>query len=228
MKKLSTIVFLAWAFSTYAQTGNVGIGTTSPTTTLHVKGDAKYIIRQEDGVNTSTSFYTVQSEDEFGTFKKVPTDVFRGIQIVKLPTAGSTINQVGPGWQSTLIQIALPPGKWQITGAVVLRPTIDLSKNSNTVLNCQFSVADSPTGLVPSKDIITGATSGKGYSYGSYYSPSTYQMMKGNIFVSNSSGATKTYYFIANINRINNSSAGFTNFGSASEPENQIFALPIF
>lgn len=63
MKKLSTIVFLAWAFSTYAQTGNVGIGTTSPTTTLHVKGDAKYIIRQEDGVNTSTSFYTVQSED---------------------------------------------------------------------------------------------------------------------------------------------------------------------
>lgn len=211
-----------------AQTGNVGIGTTSPTATLHLKSENQYILRQENAVNTSNSNYTIQSSDNLGTFTKVPTDVFRSVEIVNLPSSGSVVSQVNPGWQPTVINITLPPGKWQITGALVLRPSTSLATNSNTVLNCKLSVADTNTATIPSSDIVTGTVFGQGYFYGSYYAPSEYNMMKGNIYVNNSSATSKTYYFIANIGRINNTTINFTNFGSSTELENQIFALPIF
>ncbi len=211
-----------------AQTGNVGIGTTTPTATLHVKTNNPYIIRQEDNVDTSTGNYTIQSADNFGTFQKVPTDVFRSIQLVTLPSTGSTITQLDPNWQTTVLSITLPTGRWQITGAVVMRPSTDLSANSIIVVNCKLSVADTSSSTMPSNDIINGAQFGKGYFLGSYYAPSDYEIMKGNIYVNNSSGAPKTYYFIANISRVNTGSVTLSNLGSSSEPENQIFAIPIF
>lgn len=228
MKNIFSLAFLALGLVLNAQIGNVGIGTTAPTKTLHVSTTNQYILRQEDAVNTSNANYTIQSSDNFGTFQKVQTDVFRSLQLTTLPSTGATISQVNPSWQTTTMSITLPPGKWQITGALVLRPSVDLSGNSNTVLNCKLSVSDTSAGVIPSNDIVTGALTGSGYFYGSYYSPSEYQMMKGNIYVNNSSTATKTYYFIANIGRINNTTANFSNFGSSSELENQIFALPIF
>ena len=228
MKKIFSLSTLIVALVVNAQAGNVGIGTTTPTATLNVKTDNQYILRQEDGVDTSSGNYTIQSADNSGTFQKVPTDVFRSVQLTTLPTTGATISTVNPSWQTTTMSITLPPGKWQVTGALVLRPSVDLSGNSNTVLNCKLSVADTSTGTAPSNDIVTGALMGNGYFYGSYYSPSEYQMMKGNIYVNNSTTASKTYYFIANIGRINNTTANFSNFGSSTELENQIFALPIF
>lgn len=228
MKNILSLATLAIGLVLSAQTGNVGIGTTSPTATLHVATTNQYILRQEDAINTSNANYTIQSADDFGTFQKVPTDVFRSVQLTTLPSAGATVSQTNPSWQTTTMSITLPPGKWQITGALVLRPSVDLSGNSDTVLNCKLSVADTNAGVIPSNDIVTGALTGSGYFYGSYYSPSEYQMMKGNIYVNNSSNASKTYYFIANIGRINNTTANFSNFGSSAELENQIFALPIF
>lgn len=213
---------------TFSQTGHVGIGTTSPTATLHVKTSNPYIIRIEDGVDTSDSFYTIQSEDNFGTFKKVPTEVFRKIQISNLPSVGSTISQAANNWQTTSVSITVPPGKWQITGALVLRPSENLSAVSDVVLNCHLTVADNATSTTPSSDILAGAAFGQGYFIGSYYAPSSYEIMRGNVYVHNSSGASKTYYFIANIARINSTTANFANFGSSTENENQLFAIPVY
>lgn len=215
---------------TYAQSGNVGIGTTTPTATLHLKSTNTYILRQEDNVNTSNGNYTIQNGDALGNFKKVPTGVFRSVQMVSLPAIGSTVSQIDPNFQTTTLNILLPPGKWQITGALVLRPSVDLSKNSTMVLNCKLSVADTNTSTTPSNDIITGSTFGSGYFYGSYHAPSEYNMMKGSIYINNTTLSDKRYYFIANISKINNnvSNPNFTNLGSSAELENQIFALPVF
>src|SRR5690606_13610825 len=105
----------------------------NPTATLHVKTENEYILRVEDGVDTSTSFYTIQSSDEFGTFKKVATDVFRRVQLSSLPDTGTLISTLAPLWQTTNVSITVPPGKWQITGAVALYPSVDMSSNSTSV-----------------------------------------------------------------------------------------------
>lgn len=210
----------------FSQTGNVGIGTENPSATLHLKTNNQYILRIEDAVDTSTSFYTIQSSDDKGTFKKVPTDVFRKVQILMLPNIGQTVVVTSPNWGITPISITVAPGKWQITGSLVLRPSASIGANG--VLKCRMSVADTSSSTIPSSDIIADTTTGNGFFEGSYYSPSTHEIMKGNIYINNSSGGNKTYYFIANIERINATSINFSNFGSSTEPENQIFAIPIY
>lgn len=212
----------------FSQGGNVGIGTVNPTATLHVSTNNEYVIRMEDAVDTSSGSYTIQSSDNLGTFVKIPTDVFKKVQIATLPSSGSIVSQPDNSWQTTAISISLPPGKWQITGALVIRPSVNLSTDSSIVLKSKLSVADTSSSITPSNDIITDSTFGQGYFLGSYYAPEEYGIMKGNIYINNITGSTKTYFFIANINRINTTTVNFTNFGASSELENQIFALPAF
>src|SRR5690606_9053417 len=98
--KINTLILILLLFSVplFAQ---VGVGAENPTATLHVKTENEYILRVEDGVDTSTSFYTIQSSDEFGTFKKVATDVFRRVQLSSLPDTGTLISTLAPLWQTT-------------------------------------------------------------------------------------------------------------------------------
>lgn len=228
MKKISTLVGLMISILTFAQQPLTGIGTQSPTASLHVVSDNEYILKLEDNINTATSFYTIQSADNVGTFKKTPTEVFRKVQLAEFTTEGSIISTAAPSWQVTSLNITLPPGKWQITGTIVLYPSEDLSQNSNIVANCQLSISDNISSTSPSNDIISDGGMGQRYFLGSYYSPSTYETMKGNIYVNNTGLTNKTYYFIANIQRINSTTINFKEFGSKNHLENQIFALPIY
>ncbi|GEN69172.1 hypothetical protein [Chryseobacterium rhizosphaerae] len=226
MKLLYIIALSCAALIVKGQSGNVGIGTTSPTATLHVKTSNPYILRIEDNVNTSSSNYTIQSSDNKGTFEKVATNKFRKVQIFPL-TTGTSINTLYPLWQSTSIIITLQPGRWIVTGVVLLKASTSLS-GSNKALIGRATFSDVIGGVNPSLDIegANSGTSGQAYFKGALVAPLPYDLMLGNIIINNNTSTNKSYYMIANIEKIGGLE-NFINFGASTEKQNQIYAIPI-
>ena len=151
MKKFIILLLLALPAIKIAAQNGVGIGTTSPQADLHVLTTNDKFLRLEDS-SPLTGDVTIQSADANGTFKKVQTSALRKMQIITLPTTATAISQDETGWQATSVTITLPPGKWDISGSLVLRPSIDLSSKTSVVLTCKMSVSDG--GITPSGDIL--------------------------------------------------------------------------
>ena len=229
--KLYILLAIVIGYKAYSQ--NVGIGTTAPTKSLHVKTDNTYILRLEDAVNTDDTNWTIVSADNVGTFKKTPTEIFRSTTIITLPSSGATVSTAYPAWQATGIKITIPPGKWNLNGWMALIPSQDITTYGDVGFVGRFTIADTASGVMPSADLI-GAypNSGTGYLLGKVVAPVPKEMASGIIFINNTSTSPKDYYFIANIERnigthASLSTVNFMNFGSGNVPENEIYVMPI-
>lgn len=243
MRNFIQLFFICIGFMAFSQNGKVGIGVSPdlPTASLHVKSTDEYVIRQEDNVNTASSNFIITSADANGKFQKTPTSIFRKVQIISLPTSGtSTVTTASPGWQVTNVQVTLPPGRWALTGTIALKPNVDLSSYFDIALTCNATLSDVSATI--SSDVESNyTTSGNGFWVGNYNSPSEYSVMTGTILVNNATSADKTYTIIANISRTNVSpyptavqNVGFSKFGIMGNAtdnayyENQIYAIPVF
>lgn len=212
----------------------VGIGTNSPTATLHVKTDNNYIMRLEDKVNTNNNNWTITSKDTNGTFEKTETGDFRRTVVFKLPTTGAIISTLNPIWQATGIKITIPSGKWMVTGSIALIPNSDLAANGNVAYQCRMTLSDDISNIAPSIDLIGAYPNpGSGLMYGRLAAPLPKDLVVGNIMINNTSLTAKDYYIIANIERIGIPATGdlanlvFKDFASDTIPENQLYAIPI-
>ena len=231
MKKLVIPVLLISALAG-AQTGNVGIGTTSPTASLHVKTGNEFIMRLEDGVNTDYGNYVIQSADAVGTFKKVATDAFKTAFLMELPVTGSSLSSNSSTWNATNITFDIPNGRWLVVANLLLKCSEDFTADG-TAYTVSATIADQ-NGTVPTGDI-------EGNSYGAYSSsagifegtfnlPMNKGMLAGSIVINNT-GALKTYKILVKKQKMgsnnSNTDCTLTNFGGSGEPQNILYALPL-
>lgn len=226
----TTFIYLGLFFTSLASAQNIGIGTVSPSSTLHVKTNNDYILRVRDAVTTTDANWTIKSADGFGTFNKVATGVFRSTVVFPLSATGVTISTVAPNWQNTGIPISVPPGKWNITGTLVLTPSSSISSQTDSAYNCRVSLADDASSTTATSDFISAEnySAGKGEMFGRLLGPLPKDYVSGNMFIYNPSLTNKTYYILANIERISGSSTvNFKDFGLKTTPENQLYAMPI-
>lgn len=229
MKKI--FINFGLLISGFAFSQNVGIGTVNPSSSLHVKTDNNYILRVRNAVNTSDTNWTIKSADGQGTFNKVPTGVFRSTVVFPLSAASITISTSATSWQNTGIAISVPPGKWNITGTIVLNPSSSITSETTSAYNCRISLANDGTSTSKTTDFIAAedySLASNGEMFGRLLGPLPKDYVSGNMFINNTLSTNKTYYIIANIERVNgNSTVNFKDFGLETTPENQLYAMPI-
>lgn len=202
---------------TYVGTAQIGINTSNPQETLHVVGS----FRVEDGSEANGKVLTGDSNGT-GTWddlsiKNVVADYGGGVDI---GATESTYLQTGTS-------ITLPPGTWavNISMLMVQDPVAITPRDTSVWLRTSFS--DSPTSPVTiSSDFV-----GSFHASGNYGGSLTYGLLTGLLILENTSGADKTYYYVAG----NTEAYGYSStpsytidkFGGDVYRENNIIAYKI-
>jgi hypothetical protein len=189
--RLGCFAALLFAQAVYAQ--KTGIGTLSPTATLHVQNTASTAVRVVDGTQ--------------GVNKRLTSDAsgnasWLGLQLKAIPgTLTSTIRtftSYGTNQKDSLYtgsSITLPPGKWMVSMGTTVGFGSDINIiGSDGSLWCKLYLSDVPTGTGPiTADLlaaitgprVTGVTMGRGMCK---------NFLKGQTAIFNNTTANKTYY----------------------------------
>jgi hypothetical protein len=201
--------------------GNVGIGTGSPSQKLQVNGNIK-VIGIVDRFNRTGATGEILIHDGSGLKWEIPTKVVRTTQIGVISSTGSN-DPLTETTSDTGTYIDLGPGKWMVNGVFLIGFTSTLANGEGYWIRSSFS--NSNTTLTPSIDIIGGTLIS-----GSLVGPAYYGTIIGSIIINNTSGAIKRYYYYrSNTNNFGTgvSTKQLNGFGSSSWNENSLFAVPI-
>lgn len=198
--------------------GNMGIGTTSPAQKLDIIGKVK-ITDGSQGVGK------VLSSDVNGVGTWVNNTAITPAVIGSFPGGGANIgNGTAVGVQSPMtycnVNIVLPPGKWIVFGTYLLAGTTSLTTGQSVFVRTTLS--SSNTVLINS-DIVSG-----GLISGTLHGPCDFGIANGQTIINNTSGANKTYYLWANVQKFGTTPTAFTMAGVGSNfwSENQLSAIP--
>jgi len=114
--------------------------------------------------------------------------------------------------------IDLPPGKWIVYSVQLLSPTTLSTTGSIWV---RTTLSDNSTCIGSSSDII-----GSVLISGLLPHDARYNLLNGQIFINNTSGSVKRYYYCGCKEPYNGYNANLVNFSTTSWGENQLYALP--
>jgi hypothetical protein len=201
----------------------VGIGTTSPTTTLHIVGTSP-AVKIVDGTEAADRVLTSDASGNASWKSGAKLSLVTGT----LPTTGPTIAAAtNDTWQViTGSSITLSPGKWMVN----MGSTAQLNANNTTdgELWLQFAFNDNTSSFIGSgtADVISGLTGSKivgGAGRGMILVP-----VNGCIALNNTTGSNKTYYVWGKKTQFNGSTtANWYDIMGSTNLERYFFALPI-
>lgn len=199
-------------FIVASATGNVGIGTTSPTTKLHINSATSPAIKIVDG---SQAAGNVLMSDANGAGSWVTL-------------TKAVVGTFGSGYSGAVsnkdvytgVSITLPPGKWMVLTNIVLKAATAPSASSNQGAWVRLGWSNTQNTSDTTTTQITA-----NLSSGAYVSP--YAFASGTTIINNTSGATKTYYLnVFGVNIYGGYSSTWSAIGAASYPENSVIAYP--
>lgn len=211
MKHIFTVSFF-FIFSAHLSQAQVGINTVNPTETLHVDGTFRLV----DGTQNN-DFILTSDANGVARWDRISLQIIEGIigAGVNIPATLTTYVQTGSS-------IILPPGRFLVTVNMLMSSGNYSPNDSNFWLRTSFS--DSPTTINPpiSNDLVGGQLISAGLPGSAIFQPLT-----GSVIINNTSGADKTYYYIAgNVSR-NLTFQTLTLFGGDAWGERSIIAIPI-
>lgn len=224
--KIKILLYLLYSSVFFSQTGNVGIGTTSPETNLHIKGT----LRLEHP--SQSEGYILQVFDK-GSVKWSPLIPNSVLGFLGSPEGYSGDVPVNSFMNGT---INLPPGKWMVKVSMLIPSNYTVNAVNDTrsalryndiAINVTTYFSDSNTNSAITTDYISG--SAKSIS-GSLVTPSIYGMLEGYALLNNTGQINKTYYLWGKTTR--NSITSDANAVplyrlSGYWGENRIYAYPI-
>lgn len=199
-------------------TGNMGIGTTTPAQKVDIIGKIK-ITDGTQGVGK------VLSSDANGVGTWVNNTAITPAVIGSFPGGGANIGSgTAVGVQSPMtycnVNIVLPPGKWIVFGTYLLAGTTSLTTGQSVFVRTTLS---SSNVVLNNSDIISG-----GLVSGTLHGPCDFGLANGQTIINNTSGANKTYYLWANVQKFGTTPSAFSMAGVGSNfwSENQLSAIP--
>ncbi len=203
---------------TVINNGNIGIGTTNPAQKLDIQGKIK-ITDGTQGVGK------VLSSDANGVGTWVNNTAITPAVLGSFPGGGANIGNGTPvGVQSPMtycnVNIVLPPGKWIVFGTYLLAGTTSLTAGQSVFVRTTLSSSNT---VLNGSDIISG-----GLVSGTLIGPCDFGLANGQTIINNTSGANKTYYLWANVQKFGTTPTAFTMAGVGSNfwSENQLSAIP--
>ncbi|TZF93772.1 hypothetical protein FW781_18985 [Chryseobacterium panacisoli] len=226
---------------TILNNGNVGIGQSLPTASLHVKNLVSPAFRLEDGTQGAGKVLTSDTNGNSSW-------VYPALKAISgnLPTSLVSFSSYGTGNPPNISMytggyINLPPGKWLISfGSIASMGQNDRINTTDAQLWCTAFLSDSNAGAgTITADYISAYTGQRG-SGGSIGRGMNRTMVIGSIAVNNVNGGNKTYYLWANqeletapagpsqININGTSTAGYwINLFGNGNWERYFYAIPI-
>lgn len=183
---------------TVLDNGNIGIGETAPTTTLHVKNTTSTALRIVDGTEAVGKVLTSDANGNSSW-------VYANLRAISgtLPGSPVSFTSYGSGTPPFLSlytggTIVLPPGKWMVCfGSIASLGQNDRINTGDSQLWCTGYLSDSSSSSAATADYISAYTGPRG-SGGSIGRGMNRTMVAGAIAINNTSGANKTYYLWAN------------------------------
>jgi hypothetical protein len=205
---------IGWGMVMNTTTGAVGIGTTTPGYKLTIVSPTNGGIQIQDG--TQAAGYILTSDaNGVGTWQKTSVNSTSATL-----GAGVNIAYNSGTYAYTGTSITLPPGKFSVAVSMLMTSGGASPNNSSFWLRSTFG--NSPGAGAASPDII-----GSPLASGGLVGPSTYAMLTGTIIINNTSGANKTYYYLAGNTAATVTTATLSLFGGSSWAEDNIVAIQI-
>lgn len=173
----------------HTESKNVGIGTTTPTTKLHINNPSSPALRIVDG--TQKDGYVLTSDaNGNSSWKPAATKQVLGV----LPTTGPTISTNNTMTLISGASITLPAGMWivSIGTNAGIGGTTPITTDIGLWFNASLSTSNSS---VVNADVVTTASGA--YVGGALGRGMLKTMVNGSIVINNTSGANKTYYLWA-------------------------------
>lgn len=229
---------------TVLSSGNVGIGTISPSQKLEIQTGGTSVapvtgFKLVDGTQNNNYVLTADAAG-VGQWKPVAITTIAG-EFVQNGAGNITFGQLtGNNWISTGATITLPPGKWKVDVTQLLRVTDGSVLTSDDYMWFRFTFVEgnvaqgtainnynaaSLADLYTNARVVSGNVNGPKSSGGA----TRYGFAQGFVFIRNSTAANKTYTLIAGSSTASStsSSKAIDNVGGKQWSENAIFAMSV-
>jgi len=227
--------------------GNVGIGTTAPHSAaiLQLQATNKGFLPTQVALTSATSWsplvgtsvdgMLVYNTNTAGTganavspgyyywrdgrWRRFSENAYAGAIRGVLGSPGQNLTSNCFTYQYLNSYIDLAPGKWIVYSVQILNPSTVSTTGSIWV---KTTLSDNSTCSPPHSSYIIGST----LISGLLPHDDMFSLANGQIFINNTSGSVKRYYYCACKESYNGYNANLTNFSTTAWAQNQLYALP--
>lgn len=189
--------------------GNVGIGVTVPTQRLHVNGP----IRIVDGTQADAKVLTSDANGN-SSWQSIGIENVLGVL-----GAGVNIPSTTANFLQTGSSITLPPGRYSVNITMLMIMSV-----GNTPADSSFWLRTSFSDTAGANPTYSTDIVGSSLISGNFPGSSSYSIVYGTVVINNTSGANKTYYYIAGSTNVVNTTQTLSSFGGTSWGEDTIIA----